>query len=95
MCRKYGGTGSRIRNIKNLIKVVFCRATLNKTCEERADKDGLIDVQYRMVGKESYKTYTKIFIDLRLIDIQKITMYIDGKPSVDIDLHIGNCILKT
>ncbi|XP_078490775.1 uncharacterized protein LOC100181252 [Ciona intestinalis] len=64
---------------------------LNKTRVARAKTDGLSDLQYRLVGSEGNPLYTKWFIDIRRIEVKRITLYIDDKPAMDIDIEPGKC----
>ena len=76
-----------------LIVDVFYRGILNSTREKRADTDGLSDLQYRMVGLKQYQSYTKIQIDLRRIEVKKITLIINGNKAMEMDLDLGKLLL--
>ena len=67
----------------------FFRFNMNETAIARAKTDGLNDLSYRMLGKNLKKTYTKLIIDIRRIDVTNITMYMDGKKAMDIDIAIA------
>ncbi|XP_076801178.1 uncharacterized protein LOC143445756 isoform X3 [Clavelina lepadiformis] len=59
---------------------------LNDTRVARAKSDGLKDLHYRLVNVDSHPTYTKLFIDIRRIEVKRIILYIDGKPAMDFDI---------
>nr|XP_039260973.1 uncharacterized protein LOC120337292 isoform X1 [Styela clava] len=60
---------------------------LNLTRKTRADIDGLSDLQYRLLEVKRFPMYTKLIIDIRRIQVTKLTLYIDGRASMDIDLY--------
>ncbi|CAK8694898.1 unnamed protein product [Clavelina lepadiformis] len=64
---------------------------LNDTRVARAKSDGLKDLHYRLVNVDSHPTYTKLFIDIRRIEVKRIILYIDGKPAMDFDIKPGPC----
>ncbi|XP_039260974.2 uncharacterized protein LOC120337292 isoform X2 [Styela clava] len=64
---------------------------LNLTRKTRADIDGLSDLQYRLLEVKRFPMYTKLIIDIRRIQVTKLTLYIDGRASMDIDLYPGPC----
>ena len=45
-----------------------------------------------MMGIENHASYTKILIDVRLIEVKKITLFVDGHPAVDVDLELGTIL---
>ena len=59
---------------------------MNKTAVARAKTDGLNDLSYHMMGITKHATYTKLMIDIRRIDVKNITMYLDGKKAMTIDI---------
>nr|CAB3224890.1 beta-1,4-galactosyltransferase 2-like [Phallusia mammillata] len=64
---------------------------LNKTREIRATTDGLSDLKYLLVDTVRQSTYTKFVIDVRRIEVKRITLFVDGKPTMDIDINPGPC----
>uniref|UniRef100_H2YQS1 Uncharacterized protein n=1 Tax=Ciona savignyi TaxID=51511 RepID=H2YQS1_CIOSA len=64
---------------------------LNKTRVQRAKTDGLSDLKYRLVTTESHPTYSKFVIDIRKLDIQRITLHLDDSPAMDVDIKNGPC----
>nr|CAB3224889.1 beta-1,4-galactosyltransferase 2-like [Phallusia mammillata] len=69
---------------------------LNKTREIRATTDGLSDLKYLLVDTVRQSTYTKFVIDVRRIEVKRITLFVDGKPTMDIDINPvkGACVWK-
>lgn len=65
------------------------RLRLNKTRMTRANVDGLSDLQYQLAEIIRYPLYTKLVIDIRVINVTKLTLYINGKPTMDVDLYPG------
>ena len=48
--------------------------------------DGLSDLEYRPLEKTGYRAYTKLMLDIRKIDVKAITMFIDGKKAMAVDI---------
>lgn len=65
------------------------RWKLNNTRKARAETDGLTDLRYRLLNTVKHPMYTKLIIDIRRVEVTNLVLYIDGKPSMEIDLYPG------
>jgi len=72
-----------------------CSYRLNQTRVARAKTDGLFSLVYNLVNTTKHSMYTKFYIDIRRIEMKRITLYIDGRPTMDVDIEPGNGALKS
>jgi len=52
---------------------------LVKTAEARASIDGLSDLKYRLNSRVASRFFIKFVIDIRLIEVNKVMIYMDGR----------------
>jgi len=61
----------------------------------QAKTDGLSDLVYSLVNTTKHSMHTKFYIDIRRIAMKRITLYIDGRPTMDVDISPGNGAVKS
>ena len=61
----------------------------------QAKTDGLSDLVYSLANTIKHSMYTKFYIDIRRIEMKQITLNINGRPTMDVNIEPGNGAVKS